>query len=110
MQTNKYKIIRKKSSYLAELIRKYKYEFPLKRNIYRGFGDGIYMELGEPYYIDYGWKSYEKTLTISKEEFNNLNMGDYCSPTKDFPYFVAIGGYSTSTSPNTTIQLTLHLS
>ena len=110
MQTDEYEIIRKESSYFSELIQKYKYEFPLERNVAKYHGDGIIGKAGELYYFDYGWKGYEKIITISKEEFDNLNMGDYCSPTKDFPYFVAIGGYSTSTSPNTTIQLTLHLS
>jgi hypothetical protein len=66
----------------------------LERNVAKYHGDGIIGKAGELYYFDYGWKGYEKIITISKEEFNNLNMGDYCSPTKDFPYFVFFNSFS----------------
>ena len=110
MPTDNCEIIRKERSYLAELIRKYKYEFPLERNVAKYLGTGIIGNAGEWYYFDYGWKGYKKIITISKEEFDNLNIGDYCSPTKDFPYHVAISGYSTNPHPNTNVQLILHLS
>lgn len=102
-------MIRRKSQCLADIIRKYKYEFPLMRNYKRFFGDGIFGKLGECYYLDYSWKSYEKTIMISRKEFDNLTIGDYSSPTKDFPYYVSIGGYSTSKNPSDPVLITLHL-
>jgi hypothetical protein len=115
MQTDEIELMghfmgRRESQCLADIIQKYRHEFPLERNIVITHGDGFWAKCGEPYYLNYGWKPYIKTISISKEEFDNLTIMDYCSPTKDFPYHVAIGGYSTMTVPDDTVQLTLHLS